>query len=994
MLSPKHKILIIEDEALVARELKGRLTRMGCEVVGIAYGREAVAMARETLPDLLLTDIHLKDGEDGINMALAIQRERDVPVVFLTAYSDEETVTRAKAVTPYGYIIKPVENRELQIAIDMAMYKFNIERELRATQQLLQNALTCIGNALVFVDEHGCLSNVNADAEHLLGVSLDEVKGQQWAEVFSLQAGTSVFSRIEAALVSSEVTKLAPFILQCPEGPARLVDGLVGPMLPGGVLILRELSELADTLETLPTPAQLLAELGPEHLGPSESSICQLLIAPRQAPSAAGEAAVSVMVSEELLTEVSQRLNQVLRSTDLVSVYGRSQLSVSLPYTNLDAGKHIAKSVLKTLMSSQFKQAGLIFSIGFAHSAAGDQQPFELFRRASWALNVAQQAGGGLVINWSDSAEESSAGPSGERTPLREYHNVVLLWNLMSLVMKAASAEEMSDKLCQHLLQSFNLAQAAVLTQVDGNLLCLGGATAGSQPASAAAKTPSARSALEFAELGLSAAEQQRISDVLVKGKAAHAGSVYLLPLPAGRCVYLRAKEPLGPGDVEFLRTLVSYFATGLMRFEQVRFEQVPDVQADSDGAGLIYQSPQMRSLLESCRLVAPTDATVLINGESGTGKEMLARTLHDMSSRADKPYIIVDCGAVVGSLIESELFGHVKGAFTGADRAFSGRLKEADGGTLLLDEVGELPLDIQVKLLRYVQERQIVAVGSNVYDAIDTRIIAATNKDLMALVKAGKFREDLYYRLNVFAVTTPPLRDRPDDVLLLANHFLKVYAQRYDKSVRSFSADAEQALHEHRWPGNVRELVNLINRGVILCKDSQLNSIHLGLFPDAALADVAVPVSAAGPEQAVAALQGWLANLVTLSLAAPGELPPLGQWLEEDLILASLALHEEVLNRAATALGVPESTLRRKVARLRESHGTTAPRRPDDWYPAAPLLNGLIQLALSRRQPLLEMVMQALVREIESRPVNKKDAALLLGVSMPTYRRLLSQAP
>ena len=985
MLSPKHKILIIEDEALVARELKGRLIRMGYEVAGIAYGREAVAMARETLPDLLLTDIHLKDGEDGINMALAIQRERDVPVVFLTAYSDDETVTRAKAVTPYGYIIKPFESRELQIAIDMAMYKFNIERELRATQQLLQNALTCIGNALVFVDEHGCLTNVNADGEALLGVAIDQVQGRQWPDVFSLQPGTSVFNRIQAALVSSEVTKLAPFILQRPQGPARLVDGLVGPMLPGGVLILRELSKLADTLEPLPTPAQLLAELGPEHLGPSESSMCQLLIAVEPVPPAAGAPA---QVTEALLAEVSERLNQVLRSTDLVSVYGRSLLSVSLPYTHLDAGKHIAQSVLKTLVSSQFKQAGLTFSVGFAHSAAGDQQPFELFRRAGWALHVAQQAGGGRVINWSAAAEKSGAVTAGEGKPLREYHNVVLLWNLMSLVMKAASAAEMSDALSQHLLQSFDLAQAAVLAQADGQLLCLGGANG----LAADSQWPStvASRGLELAELDLSAAMQERISDAVINAKASHSGAVYLLPLPAQRCVYLRAKVALGPGDVEFLRTLVSYFAAGLGRFEQL-----PETLAAPAEAGLIYQSPQMRSLLESCRLVAPTDATVLINGESGTGKEMLARTLHDMSRRADKPYIIVDCGAVVGSLIESELFGHVKGAFTGADRAFSGRLKEADGGTLVLDEVGELPLDIQVKLLRYVQERQIVAVGSNVYETVDTRIIAATNKDLMALVKAGKFREDLYYRLNVFAVTTPPLRDRPQDILLLARHYLKVYAQRYDKPVRYFSPDAEQALLEHRWPGNIRELVNIINRAVILCKGSHLNAIHLGLFPDTTLAVAAQPLLAVpGPEQAAVALQVWLANLVTLSLAGAADLLPLGQWLEEDLILASLATHEEVLNRAAAALGVPESTLRRKVSLLRAHYGDKAPCRPADWYPAAPLFNGLAALALSRRQSLLEMVTLALVREIESRPINKKDAAILLGVSMPTYRRLTARAP
>ena len=170
MSNPKHRILIIEDEALVAHELKGRLQRMCYDVVGVAYGSEALNLARETLPDLLLTDIHLKNGEDGIDMALAIQQERQVPVVFLTAYSDEETVSRAKAVTPYGFIIKPVDHRELQIAIDLAMYNSNIERELRETQQLLQNALACIGNALVFVDAAGRVSQINADAQRLLAV--------------------------------------------------------------------------------------------------------------------------------------------------------------------------------------------------------------------------------------------------------------------------------------------------------------------------------------------------------------------------------------------------------------------------------------------------------------------------------------------------------------------------------------------------------------------------------------------------------------------------------------------------------------------------------------------------------------------------------------------------------------------------------------------------------------------------------------------------------
>lgn len=203
----KEKILVIEDEALVARELQHRLTKMGWEVVGIAYGDEAIELARQTQPDLLLTDIHLKNGADGIEVAQKICEEIDIPVVFLTAYSDEQTVSKAKLATPFGYIIKPVENRELQITIDMALYKFRIEKELKETQQLLQTALTCIGSALVFVDSDGAVLNVNKDAIQLLG-NTDAI-GKNWQDLLSLAQGSSVLNTITAALHEKGITRLS-----------------------------------------------------------------------------------------------------------------------------------------------------------------------------------------------------------------------------------------------------------------------------------------------------------------------------------------------------------------------------------------------------------------------------------------------------------------------------------------------------------------------------------------------------------------------------------------------------------------------------------------------------------------------------------------------------------------------------------------------------------------------------------------------------------------
>ncbi|HKI74177.1 MAG TPA: response regulator, partial [Pseudomonadales bacterium] len=412
----KYKILIIEDEALVARELRSRLTNMGYEVVGVAYSREGIDLARETSPDLLLTDIHLKDGEDGIRLAREIQQERDVPVVFLTAYSDEATVARAKAVAPYGYIIKPVENRELHIAIEIAVYKFRIERELREAQQLLQTALTCIGRGLLFVGPDAVITRVNADAEEIFQVSRGAMIGRPWNEVLGLDQDSSVGRKISMALESQEVTKLAPFIVNRKDRLPCLVDGIVGPMEDGAVMIVRELSEINDPVEMLPAPDQLLAELGAEQLTPSESSMCQLLIA----------AEAGGVVPELIVSRVTSLLHQMLRSTDLVSRYGDNQIAVSMPYTSVEEGRQIAASLLKSLKTQDFKGETVNFSIGLSSTIPGDQQPFELFRRASWALNIARESGGNRVIQWSDAAERPADAGGSESARHREYHNLVL----------------------------------------------------------------------------------------------------------------------------------------------------------------------------------------------------------------------------------------------------------------------------------------------------------------------------------------------------------------------------------------------------------------------------------------------------------------------------------------------------------------------------------------------------------------------------------------
>jgi two-component system response regulator PilR (NtrC family) len=237
----------------------------------------------------------------------------------------------------------------------------------------------------------------------------------------------------------------------------------------------------------------------------------------------------------------------------------------------------------------------------------------------------------------------------------------------------------------------------------------------------------------------------------------------------------------------------------------------------------LVGKSAAMRGLLSLVERIAPTRTTVLITGESGTGKESVARAIHDQSDRSQQPFLVVNCGALPESLMESELFGHEKGAFTGATGKQRGLFREADGGTLLLDEVGELPTSLQVKLLRVLQERKVRPVGSAQEVAVDVRLLAATNRDVEADVESGRFRQDLYYRLNVIRMGLPPLRERQEDIAPLAERFVARFASEMGKEVVGFTNDALRALTRYPFPGNVRELENVIERAVILQEDENI---------------------------------------------------------------------------------------------------------------------------------------------------------------------------
>ncbi|MEJ5864858.1 sigma-54 dependent transcriptional regulator [Pseudomonas farsensis] len=264
--------------------------------------------------------------------------------------------------------------------------------------------------------------------------------------------------------------------------------------------------------------------------------------------------------------------------------------------------------------------------------------------------------------------------------------------------------------------------------------------------------------------------------------------------------------------------------------FGMARLRGKGAVRVDEHEHELLGESRPIRELRKLLGKLAPTESPVLIRGESGTGKELVARTLHRLSQRHDQPFIAINCGAIPEHLIQSELFGHEKGAFTGAHQRKVGRIEAAHGGTLFLDEIGDLPLELQANLLRFLQEKHIERVGGNQPIPVDVRVLAATHVDLEKAIGLGRFREDLYYRLNVLQVVTAPLRDRHGDLSLLASHFAHFYSIETGRRPRSFSDGALAAMGLHDWPGNVRELANRVRRGLVLAEGRQIEAQDLGL--------------------------------------------------------------------------------------------------------------------------------------------------------------------
>jgi hydrogenase-4 transcriptional activator len=724
-----------------------------------------------------------------------------------------------------------------------------------------------------------------------------------------------------------------------------------------------------------------------------------------------------------VLGEIATALRASLRSHDHVARYGGATFAVILFDTARDVGRTVSENLIARLNEQRY-HGGILrleFSAGLAVTDGTEaMDAHEMIRRADQALSAARRDDAGRVRIWEKGSDIENAGSldrlqgifTGDKN--KDYRNMRLLMDSVAVIASSTDPAELDQRFTARLFDTLQARRVAVVESRGGSLEVLGGFEG----------TQGGRRPFEVTSLDLEILKRSSREAHFVAAAGEPAGSsVYVLPLflqdrwLGG--IVLEVPAAFDDSDRRFLDALASGMAVALdrarllerererQREEKERLEaEVTDLRRVVHGTRIAYRSSAMESLLLTARKIAHTDTTVLVTGESGTGKEMIARTLHELSGRNERPLVVVDCGAMAPTLIESELFGHEKGAFTGAHTRKQGRLARAEGGTVFLDEIGDLPLDLQGKLLRFVQEKQFTPVGGVEVRKVDVRIIAATNVDLRAKVTEGDFREDLFHRLNVIRLHVPPLRERKDDILHLASIFLQQFAALYRRPAHHFTERALAALMAHPWPGNVRELQNLVMTSVLFSDGPEVDVNDLQGF-QAALSPVTLPSPGGfGPAQAVSApasasdpdaaandpaerLRRALAREVAAAVAG-GEaaIHPLGKWLAEDLVLAADRMAAGALRRGAELTGLADTTYRRQLKGVAARRAAGGLHRSATWADVTSLLEEFIQ-ARPRDTDVCQWAEAGLLDVIEAAVAGDvRKAARLLGVTQPTLLR------
>ena len=748
---------------------------------------------------------------------------------------------------------------------------------------------------------------------------------------------------------------------------------------------------------------------------------------------------------DALLREFLEAVHGSIRSSDTVMRYGGAIFALPLRDVTPAGAVILGEKIRRRIAARAFLDGTLAVhcAVGVASWEPADAAPLQaldLLRRVDQALSFARREGCTRAVLWCADGNMASV---EQLDPLlgvftgqaeRDYRNMRLLWDV-GRALSSTSGSDLAHAVVARMFSLFSATRAALFERAADGLRLSAGQQRADESDAVAALTRDDIGADEWRlnEDGLAslAAQHRHLEMAGSDGAAAVTGVAVPLVidgLALGTLYLMGGSDVLkvDRSDLPVLESVAAHLALALDRERLAATERLREQQEQQRlkaelhslrtvlrQASFVFRSKPMGDLLNTARRVAPTEATVLITGESGTGKEMLAHALHELSGRRDRPLVIVDCGAIPVSLMDSELFGRERGAYTGAERRAAGRLAQADGGTVFLDEIGELPLEVQSKLLRFVQEKTITMIGATRAQKVDVRIIAATNRALEDEVRAGRFREDLFHRLNVVRLRIPPLRERPDDVVFLARHFLQAFASEHAKGVRGLEPDAERLLQAYDWPGNVRELQNTMLQAVVLAEGDMVTPDDLQLSASAGPPSIAGRAVEVTPRRAAASDRGpdadltaaappfeaaWqtlvdrLAEAVALAAASGGGRlgSPVGKWLARDLVLEAHEQAGRVASRAAACVGLAETTFSRRLRQAEADAAST--RQPESWNPVQSALSALLRASGRPPGNLADRIDDCLFGiVIAAVPDNLPQAASLIGISVPTLKRRLA---
>ncbi|WP_395339949.1 sigma 54-interacting transcriptional regulator [Ningiella sp. W23] len=762
---------------------------------------------------------------------------------------------------------------------------------------------------------------------------------------------------------------------------------------------------------------------------------------------------------DQVLNEIATIIYQNTRTDDLACRFGGALFGIASKANSIDEGLALAQKLQAELHNRPYLRNAirLSFNFGIAHIRSeeltddGSSPSSIAISRAERALKAAQVSDKPSIVQWEadkfNHEEQDFNYMGGIFTPdnVTNYRNMLLLWDISSIIADEHEFSRLLNNVIERLAYTFEFQYAGIYSPEKGDSF----SQAVSVSDMADTETIPITKLPDAENLASLCSDALQKRDHIQEQKSEKRYLVIPIGAELKACFFL-----IGKGDTLDLTNdsvmLFAGFARQLgkalkrsqledelnRRLEQQNAQLASELDTLKTGlksSALVYRSQKMQQLVSQTQRAAQTDTTVLISGESGTGKEKLIHAIHNLSPRNKQSLVIVDCGSIPETLIESELFGYVKGAFTGAQNSNTGKIQAADGGILVLDEIGELPLAMQPKLLRFVQEKHFTPVGGNKSIKVDVKIIAVTNRNLANEVDKGNFRQDLYYRLNVVTLNNPPLRDRLEDLDLLSQHFLAKFASQFETSNKYLSQATLEKMKQYQWPGNIRELENKLMQASLMCQNDEVRFDDLNLSIDspasppvstyttlpantsttlvkttpAAVDSEALdthsshmPVEGSINDEALKesdtvddavvkwrhrwsqALESFLIDVMSQPELSHAQI---GCYLEQQVFKLS-SLSHKTNKDIAHLLQIPVSTARRKLLKFQSQ---TLPALPRSFEPLQTLIQDLVDEEVKLHAPLDMIKISLLETILKLGPINMSQAAQLVGVSEPTLYKL-----